>query len=166
MSDNLHGTEFGQSTARALNLISGELHGASGMSPAGHPVRTDPGVVGSPDAQGTGTMYSDQDPFYDGCSDRTKTMLRMSGTNIGNLLNAKHVTWGWFEGGFTPTSRTRGGSPGCGSAHDNIVGQTVLNYVGYGSFGTLAGSLNGMFTWHRPHFTRLILNPRTGEPLA
>jgi phospholipase C len=128
MSDNFHGTEFGQSTAGALNLISGELHGANGMSPAGHPV-PDPGVVGSPGARGTGTMYSDQDPFYDGCSDRAATMLRMSGTNIGNLLNAEHVTWGWFEGGFTPTSRTPGGSPVCGSAHDNIVGQAVQDYV-------------------------------------
>ena len=74
-------------------------------------------------------MYSDQGPFYDGCSDRTKTMLRMSGTNIGNLLTAKHVTWSWFEGGFTPTSRTRSGSPVCGSAHGNIAGQTAVNYV-------------------------------------
>jgi phospholipase C len=98
------------------------------MSPAGHPV-PDPGFVGSPDARGTGTMYTDQDPFYDGCSDRAKTMLRMSGTNIGNLLNAEHVTWGWFEGGFTPTSRAPSGSPVCGSAHDNIVGQTVQDYV-------------------------------------
>ena len=33
MSDNFYGTEFGPSTPGALNLISGDLYGASGMSP-------------------------------------------------------------------------------------------------------------------------------------
>ena len=28
----------------------------------------------------------------------------MTGQNIGNLLNARHVTWGWFQGGFAPTT--------------------------------------------------------------
>ena len=31
-----------------------------------------------------------------------------TGKNIGDLLNAKHVTWGWFQGGFAPTSATAG----------------------------------------------------------
>ena len=38
--------------------------------------------------------------------------------------------------------------------------------IGHGSFDTLAGSLDGMFDWRRPRFTRLILNPRTGEPVV
>ena len=29
----------------------------------------------------------------------------MSGKNVGDLLNARDVTWGWFQGGFTPTHR-------------------------------------------------------------
>lgn len=37
--------------------------------------------------------------------------------------------------------------------------------IGHGPFDTLAGSLDGMFDWRRPRFTRLILNPRTGEPV-
>ena len=36
--------------------------------------------------------------------------------------------------------------------------------IGHGSFDTLAGSLDGMFTWRKPHFAPLILNPWTGEP--
>ena len=28
----------------------------------------------------------------------------MNGRNIGDLLNAKGVTWGWFQGGFRPTA--------------------------------------------------------------
>ncbi len=105
MSDDYFGTEFGPSTPGALNLVSGDLYGASGMSPSGHPVQSDPGIIGTPNARGIGTVYDDQDPYDDGCSDRSATTLRMTGTNIGNLLNTRHVTWGWFEGGFAPTSR-------------------------------------------------------------
>jgi phospholipase C len=28
----------------------------------------------------------------------------MTGTNIGDLLNANGITWGWFQGGFAPTA--------------------------------------------------------------
>ena len=28
----------------------------------------------------------------------------MTGKNIGDLLNQKGVTWGWFQGGFKPTA--------------------------------------------------------------
>ena len=41
----------------------------------------------------------------------------MTGQNIGDLLNAQHVTWGWFQGGFAPTSTNSGGAV-CGSEHD------------------------------------------------
>jgi phospholipase C len=53
----------------------------------------------------------------------------MTGQNVGDLLNAKNVTWGWFEGGFAPTATTNGKAV-CGSAHKNIGGQaTVTDYV-------------------------------------
>ena len=41
----------------------------------------------------------------------------MPGTNIGDLLNAKDVTWGWFQGGFTPTASTADGTAVCGATH-------------------------------------------------
>ena len=129
MSDNFYDTEFGPSTPGALDLVSGNLHGATGMSPAGKPVLTDPGIIGSPDAHGTGTDYGDQDPFYDGCSDHSGTTFRMTGRNIGNLLNARGVSWGWFEGGFTPTARTARGIPVCGATHRNIGGQVIPDYI-------------------------------------
>ena len=28
----------------------------------------------------------------------------MTGRNIGDLLNEHHITWGWFQGGFTPAA--------------------------------------------------------------
>ena len=128
MSDNSYDTQFGPSTPGALNLISGQTHGATGMNAAGQQV-ADPGAVGSPDASGAGTDYGDRDPYYDDCSSRGGTMLKMTGTNIGDLLNAKGVSWGWFEGGFAPTSATSSGAAVCGTAHRNVGGASVTDYI-------------------------------------
>ena len=37
--------------------------------------------------------------------------------------------------------------------------------IGDGSFDALAGSLNGMFDFSHPHAGRLLLNPKTGQPV-
>ena len=29
--------------------------------------------------------------------------IQMTGKNIGDLLNAKNISWGWFSSGFSPT---------------------------------------------------------------
>jgi phospholipase C len=128
MSDNSYGTQFGPSTPGALNLISGQTFGAVGVNASGQPV-ADPQAVGSPNASGAGTDYNDQDPYYDACSNHSGPTLKMTGTNIGNLLSARHITWGWFEGGFTPTGTTASGTPVCGAAHKNIGGVSVTDYI-------------------------------------
>jgi phospholipase C len=51
----------------------------------------------------------------------------MTGTNIGDALNARHVTWGWFQGGFTPTGQSNG-TVVCGSSHTNVGGAVVADY--------------------------------------
>ncbi|MBA3945396.1 MAG: alkaline phosphatase family protein [Herpetosiphonaceae bacterium] len=110
MSDNSFGTTFGPSTPGALNLVSGQTHGAT------------------PEAAGevqNGTVIGDPDPAYDACSGTTTAAL--SGRNIGDLLNGNGITWGWFQGGFTPSS-TSGGTIVCGSSHVNIGGATVTDY--------------------------------------
>ncbi|HLH58704.1 MAG TPA: phospholipase, partial [Streptosporangiaceae bacterium] len=65
-----------------------------------------------------GTLYSDIDPYYDECPDSSHTSDNpegvMTGENIGDLLNAGHITWGWFQGGFAPTSHDGGGAV-CGA---------------------------------------------------
>jgi phospholipase C len=38
------------------------------------------------------TAIGDADPFYDDCS--AKTNFAMTGTNVGDLLNAANITWG------------------------------------------------------------------------
>jgi len=128
MSDNFYDTEFGPSTPGALDLISGQTFGGTALNAAGQVV-SDPGVIGSPGSAGTGTVYSDGDPFYDGCSDHSGPTVSMSGPNIGDLLNARGVSWGWFEGGFAPTSTTSGGTPVCGASHTNIGGVSVTDYI-------------------------------------
>lgn len=112
MSDNSFQTSFGKSLQGHINLISGQTHGAT-------PANISPNVV-------RGTLIGDVDPAHDGCSREHKVSL--SGKNVGNLLNRAGVTWGWFEGGFTPTDHMNG-KPVCGRSHKNIAGQVVKDYV-------------------------------------
>jgi phospholipase C len=125
MSDNSFSTTFGPSTPGVLNLVSGQTHGGYAVDPSGQKV-TDATVVSSPDANGVGTVINDPDPAFDDCAN-TKNHLAMTGTNVGDLLNQKNVTWGWFQGGFRPTS-TNAGKSVCGSTHTNIGGGTVTDY--------------------------------------
>jgi phospholipase C len=51
-----------------------------------------------------------------------------AGKNIGDLLSTKHVTWGWFQGGFAPTSTNSAGYAVCGAEHENVGGAEVADY--------------------------------------
>jgi phospholipase C len=129
MSDNSWATGFGPSTPGAINLIAGNTHGGVSVDPiTGKPLS---GAVVSPDSKGVGTVVGDPDPAYDDCSDNNHTsknaLLQMSGKNVGDLLNDKGVTWGWFQGGFRPTSTANGYSV-CGATHQNVGGNTVNDY--------------------------------------
>jgi phospholipase C len=131
MSDNSYNTGFGPSTPGALNLISGQTHGAYAVNPTTGAKVSDASVVSSPDANGVGTVINDPDPAFDDCSGNNHTsksnLAAASGTNIGDLLNKKGVTWGWFQGGFRPTG-TANGYAVCGSTHQNIGGNSVVDY--------------------------------------
>jgi phospholipase C len=114
MSDYSFGTTYGPSTPGALNLISGQTHGA-----------TPPSVQGR---VASGTVYSDLDPTFDDCS-KTPTAA-MGGKNIGDLLNAKNLTWGFFEGGFRATNQPSDTVKAvCDAAHKNIGGGNVVDYI-------------------------------------
>lgn len=108
LSDNFHATHIGESTIGALNLISGQVGGAIPEN----------SFVGSRPATVQGTVINDIDPKYDKCS-TTPTTIELTGTNIGNLLNAKNITWGWFQGGFA----------NCGATHIGPGGRVVVDYV-------------------------------------
>jgi phospholipase C len=113
LNDDSFGTVYGPSSPGAINLISGDNGGAVATGPI-------------PSSLENGTLFGDADPTYDDCSSGTTASL--TGKNVGNLLNEHHITWGWFEGGFTPTE-TKAGKAVCGSSHVNVAGATVTDYV-------------------------------------
>jgi phospholipase C len=96
MNDNSFGSVPGPSTPGAINVVSGQTHGA---------VPTQ--ITGTVEQ---GSVISDDDPAGDIASGGTT--FRMTGKNIGDLLNAKNVTWGWFEGGFDNPSQSHIGANG------------------------------------------------------
>jgi phospholipase C len=136
MSDNNWDTTFGPSTPGALNLISGQTGGSYAVSATNANMKVpDPGTVSALNKRGLGTIYGDLDPAYDDCSNGSHAASENSfplgvttGRNIGDLLNARGITWGWFQGGFTPTGTNAAGFAVCGSASKNITGATVTDY--------------------------------------
>jgi phospholipase C len=127
MSDNNFDTTFGPSTEGAIDVTSGLSTHAYAVDPTTGKETADTGSITS-----YGSIYGDIDPYYDQCSDSNHTSTSpegvMTGRNIGDLLNAKHVTWGWFQGGFAPTSHNSGGAV-CGAESENIDGTELAEYT-------------------------------------
>ncbi|MDX6213896.1 MAG: phospholipase, partial [Frankiales bacterium] len=97
MSDNSFGTTFGPSAPGAVNLVSGNTAGVGQMI-NGADVNGD--TVS--DGQGGTSLIEDPQPYYDDCS--TRDAVSLTGKNIGDNLNAAGLSWGWFQGGFKPTT--------------------------------------------------------------
>ena len=105
MSDNSFSTTFGPSTPGALNLVSGQTHGFAQTSPA---------------VTAASTVTGDAQPTGDTCDTRDNTVSTDPGNkNIGDLLNAQNVTWGWFQGGFRD----------CAATHANLAGVVSRDYI-------------------------------------
>ncbi|HEV2099304.1 MAG TPA: alkaline phosphatase family protein, partial [Stellaceae bacterium] len=117
MNDNSHGSMFGPSTVGAVNLVSGQtgnaviaLTFANGMIATSSPPTT---ITGDPDP-----ALDDCGADAGGTKTGQGTVQIVSGKNVGDLLNAKGITWGWFQGGFAPTQAATAGAPAvCGSMH-------------------------------------------------
>jgi phospholipase C len=122
MSDNSYETTFGPSSPGAINLVSGD----TGNVDTGHMVNspsiatsTAPNADLTADGKGGYSLTSDAQPYWDDCS--TRDAVALQGKNIGDLLNERHISWGWFEGGFAPTTQfaaaaTAVGHPGQSTA--------------------------------------------------
>src|SRR5579859_7140078 len=105
MSDNSYGTTFGPSSPGAINLASGDTGGVDMTHTVNNPSissSTSPNADLTADGQGGYSLTSDAQPYWDDCS--TRDAVAMSGQNVGDQLNAAGVSWGWFEGGFRPTT--------------------------------------------------------------
>ena len=105
MSDNSYSTTFGPSSPGAINLISGDTGAVDTTHTANNPSIATPAKPNAdltPDGQGGYSLTSDAQPYWDDCS--TRDAVAMSGQNIGDLLNAQGLSWGWFQGGFRPST--------------------------------------------------------------
>jgi phospholipase C len=137
MSDDSFGTTYGPSTPVAINLIAGNTHGVTGSNVTGFgPV---PGINQTTGASGTatvnvagsdsngntggGSIVGDPRPFGDVCNPLGSTQVKISNPsrNVGDLLNAKGITWGWFQGGFG----------NCNSIHMGSDGNPKQYYIGH-----------------------------------
>ena len=122
MSDNSYSTVFGPSTPGAINLISGQTNGViNNMN--GTSLVTDGG-------NGSLSVINDPDPVGDVCSASTREQIQMSGKNIGDMLNAAGVTWGFFTDGFDLTRTNPDGSTGCSrSSTSSVVNSKSADYI-------------------------------------
>jgi phospholipase C len=154
MSDNFFNTTYGPSTPGALNLVSGNTYGvlASGTPPtptlANSTVVNAPGIdqtTGLPGFKnvtlagsnsngntGGGSILGDPRPSGDDCNPlgSTQVAITFPSKNVGDLLNGKGVTWGWFQGGFAATT-VSGGIAACSSIHMASDGSVKQDYIGH-----------------------------------
>jgi phospholipase C len=110
MSDNSYGTTFGPSAPGAINLISGDTGNVDTSHAANSPslsTPTSPNNDLTADGKGGYSLTSDAQPYWDDCS--TRDAVALSGTNIGDELNQAHLSWGWFQGGFRPSTSYQAG---------------------------------------------------------
>ena len=122
MSDNSYGTNFGPSTDGAINLISGQTNGVTDD--------INPGGATISDGNGGVTLISDADPVGDVCSTTTGETVQFGGKNVGDLLNAAGISWGFFEGGFNLSTVNPDGSTGCKRTHTSTVtGTKKADYI-------------------------------------
>jgi phospholipase C len=143
LTDNNWDAVFGPSTPGHLNLVSGQTHGVISIdaTTGKQTAKPDANVVHVPDANGIGTIITDPDPAYDDCSDNSHgapappksldAVAALTGKNIGDLLNARGVTWGWFQGGFranVAAADSPSGDAQCTTTHTNVGGAAVLDY--------------------------------------
>ncbi len=120
LNDNSWTSTFGPSTPGALNLISGQTSGMTNGNRAFTLFSTSHAM---PDGQGGFTMIGDTDPNGDVCS-TAADQNQMEGRNVGDLLNAAHITWGAFMGGFDLSITNPNGTSGC----NRLTNPTVANF--------------------------------------
>jgi phospholipase C len=105
MSDNSYNSTFGPSAPGAINLVSGDTGGVDAAHMANSPSVATPAAPNAditPDGKGGYSLTSDPQPYWDDCS--TRDAVALTGKNVGDQLNAAGLSWGWFQGGFRPTT--------------------------------------------------------------
>jgi phospholipase C len=102
MSDNSYSTTYGPTVPGHANLIAGTTHGIIIHDPA-NPTNPDTtGFYVNPADKSVTLVDANLPGYLDDCGGTGRT-FEMTGKNVGDLLNEKKVTWGYFQGGFLPT---------------------------------------------------------------
>ena len=117
--------DFRPSAPGAINLASGDTGNVDTCARGQQPTvstPTSPDGDLTPDGQGGYSLTSDAQPYYDDCS--TRDAVALTGTNIGDELNKAGLSWGWFEGGFDPTTTFAAASAGIGHS-----GQPTAQFI-------------------------------------
>jgi phospholipase C len=134
MSDNSYSTMFGPSTVGALNLIAGSTATATlaPLRPNGKPASAAGNIA---NGATSGPAIGDPRPAGDECvltnpQLQGTNMITVTGKNVGDLLNAKGITWGWFQGGFAPTGYDTAGRAICGAHAAGLAGDDAVATVG------------------------------------
>jgi len=123
ISDNMYDTNFGPSTPGAINVISGQTNGVTSTT-----VKVDNATIVE-GGGGSETLISDSDPTGDVCSSKSSNVALL-GNNIGDLLNAAGISWGFFSGGFDLTITNANGTTGCNrSTTSAVTGVTKDDYI-------------------------------------
>lgn len=92
MSDNFFATTFGTTVMGHLNLLSGQTHQT--------------GVASKSGTIANGSVIANINSVTDDCT--TGATVEMTSKNVGDLLNAQGVTWGWFYADFDPIATVNG----------------------------------------------------------
>jgi len=122
MSDDAYTDTYGPSTPGAVNVVAGQTNGFQ-------IVASTKSSYYIADGEGGLTLISDVDPGFDICSSTTDQGM-MLGKNIGDLLNAKGISWGGFMGGFDLGVTNSNGTTGCKrSTFSSVVNASTADYI-------------------------------------
>ncbi len=120
LSDNHYGAQYGPSTPGAINLVSGQTSGAIVKK-----LKDSSVVIRDGQAGDLYTLVNDAGPSLDICTDSISywqdNEISLTGKNVGDLLTAAGVTWGWFQGGFDLTRANATGVKGCTRMTKSII---------------------------------------------
>ncbi|HKE26131.1 MAG TPA: alkaline phosphatase family protein [Bryobacteraceae bacterium] len=103
MSDNFFDTEFGTTVMGHLNLVSGQTHQT--------------GVASISGKVANGSVIANINAGFDDCSG--SGTIQMTSKNVGDLLNASGITWGWFYDSFARIGSNPDGTAVCNTVYNN-----------------------------------------------
>jgi phospholipase C len=105
MSDNFFDTEFGTTVMGHLNLVSGQTHETS--------------IASIKSKVANGSVIANVEAGFDDCVTAANgTPVQMTSKNVGDLLSAANITWGWFYADF-PQSPNNQPIAACPSSYNS-----------------------------------------------